>query len=175
MSSNLINIYVRFCVMQRPAHRTVVSYSGESGLLMHHINTQHLKTKIDMSPNLADIYARFALCRGLCDQLQYFTPSCVIWVVMSKGIGEFFSAHMNIGREGGSGGALADFCRQVLTGCLLGSFAFLIAPLFQDVALHDLAVHVTPAVCIDGRRDMYQWGDRFFSQDRASEGCGGCR
>lgn len=47
------------------------------------------------------------------------------------------------------------------------------ASFLQDVALRDLAVHATHAVCVDGRGDVYQWGDGFFGQDRrpaASEG-----
>jgi hypothetical protein len=38
------------------------------------------------------------------------------------------------------------------------------------VALRDLAVHTTHAVCVDGRGDVYQWGDGFFGQDRAAGG-----
>ena len=41
------------------------------------------------------------------------------------------------------------------------------------MALRDLAVHATHAVCVDGRGDVYQWGDGFFGQkeeDRASGG-----
>ena len=41
------------------------------------------------------------------------------------------------------------------------------------MALRDLAVHATHAVCVDGRGDVYQWGDGFFGQedgDHASEG-----
>ena len=44
-----------------------------------------------------------------------------------------------------------------------------VASFLQDVALRDLAVHATHAVCVDGRGDVYQWGDGFFGgQDRAS-------
>ncbi|KAI9433941.1 RCC1/BLIP-II [Lactarius indigo] len=43
------------------------------------------------------------------------------------------------------------------------------ASFLQDVALRDLAVHATHAVCVDGRGDVYQWGDGFFG-DPASEG-----
>ena len=40
------------------------------------------------------------------------------------------------------------------------------------MALRDLAVHATHAVSVDGRGDVYQWGDGFFGQeeDRASGG-----
>ena len=41
------------------------------------------------------------------------------------------------------------------------------------MALRDLAVHATHAVCVDGRGDVYQWGDGFFGQEdggHASEG-----
>ena len=39
------------------------------------------------------------------------------------------------------------------------------ASFLQDVALRDLAVHATHAVCVDGRGDVYQWGDGFFGQE----------
>lgn len=42
------------------------------------------------------------------------------------------------------------------------------ASFLRDVALRDLAVHATHAVCVDGRGDVYQWGDGFFGEDRAS-------
>lgn len=38
----------------------------------------------------------------------------------------------------------------------------------RDVALRDLAVHATHAACVDGRGDVYQWGDGFFAQESAS-------
>lgn len=44
------------------------------------------------------------------------------------------------------------------------------ASFLQDVALRDLAVHATHAVCVDGRGDVYQWGDGFFGSDHASGG-----
>ncbi|KAH9989777.1 regulator of chromosome condensation 1/beta-lactamase-inhibitor protein II [Russula vinacea] len=37
-----------------------------------------------------------------------------------------------------------------------------VASFLQDVALRDLAVHATHAACVDGRGDVYQWGDGFF-------------
>ena len=37
-----------------------------------------------------------------------------------------------------------------------------VASFLRDVALRDLAVHATHAVCVDGRGDVYQWGDGFF-------------
>ncbi|KAI9457802.1 RCC1/BLIP-II [Lactarius psammicola] len=43
------------------------------------------------------------------------------------------------------------------------------ASFLQDVALRDLAVHATHAVCVDGRGDVYQWGDGFFGHP-TSEG-----
>jgi alpha-tubulin suppressor-like RCC1 family protein len=39
-----------------------------------------------------------------------------------------------------------------------------VASFLQDVALRDLAVHATHAACVDGRGDVYQWGDGFFGQ-----------
>ena len=36
------------------------------------------------------------------------------------------------------------------------------ASFLKDVALRDLAVHATHAVCVDGRGDVFQWGDGFF-------------
>ncbi|KAH9039401.1 RCC1/BLIP-II [Lactarius hengduanensis] len=42
------------------------------------------------------------------------------------------------------------------------------ASFLQDVALRDLAVHATHAVCVDGRGDVYQWGDGFFGHHPAS-------
>ncbi|KAH9954225.1 regulator of chromosome condensation 1/beta-lactamase-inhibitor protein II [Lactifluus volemus] len=44
-----------------------------------------------------------------------------------------------------------------------------VASFLQDVALRDLAVHATHAVCVDGRGDVYQWGDGFFDQKSASD------
>ncbi|KAI0255373.1 regulator of chromosome condensation 1/beta-lactamase-inhibitor protein II [Lactifluus subvellereus] len=44
-----------------------------------------------------------------------------------------------------------------------------VASFLQDVALRDLAVHATHAVCVDGRGDVYQWGDGFFGQRSASD------
>jgi hypothetical protein len=44
-----------------------------------------------------------------------------------------------------------------------------VASFLQDVALRDLAVHATHAVCVDGRGDVYQWGDGFFEQKSASD------
>jgi len=38
----------------------------------------------------------------------------------------------------------------------------------RDVALRDLAVHASHAACVDGRGDVYQWGDGFFAQESAS-------
>ena len=43
-----------------------------------------------------------------------------------------------------------------------------VASFLQDVALRDLAVHATHAACVDGRGDVYQWGDGFFGQRSAS-------
>ncbi|KAI0003218.1 regulator of chromosome condensation 1/beta-lactamase-inhibitor protein II [Russula compacta] len=37
-----------------------------------------------------------------------------------------------------------------------------VASFLRDVALRDLAVHATHAACVDGRGDVYQWGDGFF-------------
>ena len=36
------------------------------------------------------------------------------------------------------------------------------ASFLKDVALRNLAVHATHAVCVDGRGDVFQWGDGFF-------------
>jgi hypothetical protein len=43
-----------------------------------------------------------------------------------------------------------------------------VASFLQDVALRDLAVHVAHAACVDGRGDVYQWGDGYFAQESAS-------
>ncbi|KAI9508842.1 RCC1/BLIP-II [Russula earlei] len=43
-----------------------------------------------------------------------------------------------------------------------------VASFLQDVALRDLAVHATHAACVDGRGDVYQWGDGFLGQHPAS-------
>ena len=43
-----------------------------------------------------------------------------------------------------------------------------VASFLQDVALRDLAVHATHAACVDGRGDVYQWGDGFFGERSAS-------
>jgi hypothetical protein len=43
-----------------------------------------------------------------------------------------------------------------------------VASFLQDVALRDLAVHAAHAVCVDGRGDVYQWGDGFFGKESAS-------
>ncbi len=45
----------------------------------------------------------------------------------------------------------------------------------QDVALRDLAAHATHAACVDGRGDVYQWGDGFFGQqsEQSAFGNGG--
>ncbi|KAI0282735.1 regulator of chromosome condensation 1/beta-lactamase-inhibitor protein II [Russula brevipes] len=42
------------------------------------------------------------------------------------------------------------------------------ASFLQGVALRDLAVHATHAACVDGRGDVYQWGDGFFGARSAS-------
>ncbi len=42
------------------------------------------------------------------------------------------------------------------------------ASFLRDVALRDLAVHATHAACVDGRGDVYQWGDGFFGQQSES-------
>ncbi|KAH9057653.1 RCC1/BLIP-II [Lactarius vividus] len=44
------------------------------------------------------------------------------------------------------------------------------ASFLQDVALRDLAVHATHAVCVDGRGDVYQWGDGFFGHPASADG-----
>jgi alpha-tubulin suppressor-like RCC1 family protein len=44
-----------------------------------------------------------------------------------------------------------------------------VALFLQDVALRDLAVHASHAVCVDGRGDVYQWGDGFFEEKSASD------
>ncbi|KAI0303365.1 RCC1/BLIP-II [Multifurca ochricompacta] len=44
-----------------------------------------------------------------------------------------------------------------------------VASFLQSVALRDLVVHATHAACVDGRGDVYQWGDGFFGQSSASE------
>lgn len=43
-----------------------------------------------------------------------------------------------------------------------------VASFLRDVALRDLAVHAAHAACVDGRGDVYQWGDGFFAQGSAS-------
>jgi len=43
-----------------------------------------------------------------------------------------------------------------------------VASFLRDVALRDLAVHASHAACVDGRGDVYQWGDGFFSGRFAS-------
>lgn len=43
------------------------------------------------------------------------------------------------------------------------------ASFLQDVALRDLAVHATHAACVDGRGDVYQWGDGFFGQQPSEQ------
>jgi hypothetical protein len=43
-----------------------------------------------------------------------------------------------------------------------------VASFLRDVALRDLAVHATHAACVDGRGDVYQWGDGFFGQQSES-------
>ena len=43
-----------------------------------------------------------------------------------------------------------------------------VASFLHDVALRDLAVHATHAACVDGRGDVYQWGDGFIDQRSAS-------
>ncbi|KAH9171455.1 RCC1/BLIP-II [Lactarius sanguifluus] len=40
----------------------------------------------------------------------------------------------------------------------------------RTVALRDLAVHATHAVCVDGRGDVYQWGDGFFGHPASADG-----
>ena len=42
-----------------------------------------------------------------------------------------------------------------------------VASFLRDVALRDLAVHAAHAACVDGRGDVYQWGDGFFAQESA--------
>jgi hypothetical protein len=44
------------------------------------------------------------------------------------------------------------------------------ASFLSDVALRDLAVHATHAVCVDGRGDVYQWGDGFFGGGQITSG-----
>ena len=43
-----------------------------------------------------------------------------------------------------------------------------VASFLRDVALRDLAVHAAHAACVDGRGDVYQWGDGFFAQTSGS-------
>lgn len=47
-----------------------------------------------------------------------------------------------------------------------------VASFLQDVALRDLAVHAAHAACVDGRGDVYQWGDGFFAAERSASGDG---
>ena len=44
-----------------------------------------------------------------------------------------------------------------------------VASFLRDVALRDLAVHATHAACVDGRGDVYQWGDGFFGQQQSEQ------
>ncbi len=50
-----------------------------------------------------------------------------------------------------------------------------VASFLQNVALRDLAAHATHAACVDGRGDVYQWGDGFFGQqsEQSASGNGG--
>ena len=47
-----------------------------------------------------------------------------------------------------------------------------VASFLRDVALRDLAVHATHAACVDGRGDVYQWGDGFFGQQQSESASG---
>ena len=47
-----------------------------------------------------------------------------------------------------------------------------VASFLRDVALRDLAVHASYAVCVDGRGDVYQWGDGLFTDQRSRSGDG---
>lgn len=40
------------------------------------------------------------------------------------------------------------------------------------MALRDLAVHAAHAACVDGRGDVYQWGDGFFAGEQSASGDG---
>jgi alpha-tubulin suppressor-like RCC1 family protein len=44
-----------------------------------------------------------------------------------------------------------------------------VASFLQDVALRDLAVHATHAACVDGRGDVYQWGDGFLGRQQSEQ------